>query len=63
MKIGDLVKHKRNGQLGLVIRIEIAMGGNDPFYHIQWANNSNSACWNDEIEPVDKNWYKKQKST
>jgi hypothetical protein len=55
MQVGDLVKHKQGGALGLIVRIEEAEGGHDPLFYVKWANEHQSACWTQEIEIIKKN--------
>ena len=53
MKVGDLVKHKRGGWIGLIVRVEITEGGHDPLYHIKWSDQyPDGRLWHDEIEII-----------
>ena len=53
MKVGDLVKHKRGGWIGLIVRVEITEGGHDPLYHIKWTDQyPDGRLWHDEIEII-----------
>jgi len=54
MKPGDLVKHNKNGFLGIVCNI--AMDPNktavDNLYHIHWVDGAKGTHWNNEIEVI-----------
>jgi hypothetical protein len=52
MQVGDLVKHKKNGHLGLITKIEYAADGHDPMHYIWWTDGAKGACWKNEIEVI-----------
>ena len=52
MKVGDLVKHNKNGFIGVIVKIEYARGGHDPFHYIRWVDGAKGACWSNEVELV-----------
>jgi len=59
MKVGDLVKHKENGYIGLIVGREKAAWGTQalgsPFlYSIQWSDGYTAACWFDELAAINE---------
>jgi hypothetical protein len=52
VQVGDLVKHKKNGHLGLITKIEYAADGHDPMHYIWWTDGAKGACWKNEIEVI-----------
>ena len=51
MKVGDLVKHNKNGFIGVIVKIEDAQSGH-PFHYIRWIDGAKGACWYNEVELV-----------
>ena len=50
MQAGDMVKHKKYGSTGIVVRLE---GVGIPLARIIWTSSSaTGACWPDEIEVI-----------
>ena len=65
MQPGDLVKHKRRGYVGLIVKcderttpfddLHVHVGpASDILYHIEWMNDATGACWYDEIEVINE---------
>ena len=55
MRVGDLVKFKNNGQLGLVVRVfrgPLSIGLADTMYAISWMDGHVGNRWADELEVV-----------
>ena len=51
MKVGDLIKVKKNGTLGVVVRTEEAAQVDDTRLYVIWVNNGKRGmCWEDEVE-------------
>ena len=55
MQIGDLVKHKRKGWVGLITdqtesRLESTMAGF--LWHIQWNSSAEGEHWSTELEVI-----------
>jgi len=46
MQVGDLVKLKKNGMLGLVVRLSMDHLG-DKMYTISWMDGHVGQCWGD----------------
>jgi heat shock protein HspQ len=54
MQVGDLVKHKKNGFLGIVCNIAMDPHKTavDNLYHIIWGNGAKGTHWKGEIEVI-----------
>ena len=51
MKVGDLIKVKKYGTLGVVIRIQEAAQVDDTQLYVFWVNSGKKGmCWEDEVE-------------
>jgi hypothetical protein len=54
VKVGDVVKHKKYGSIGIIVRLEddnVTSGL--PLARIIWTSSSaTGACWPDEIEVI-----------
>jgi len=58
MQVGDLVKFKNNGILGLVVRIfrgPPSIGLADTMYTILWMDGHRGNRWADELEVINAN--------
>ena len=53
MKIGDLVKFKNNGMIGLVINVRMEHLG-DRMYTIAWVDGHTGNRWADELELINE---------
>jgi len=51
MKIGDLVKFKNNGMIGLVVKLLMDHLG-DQMYTITWVDGHTGNRWADELELI-----------
>jgi hypothetical protein len=51
VKVGDLVKFKNNGMLGLVVKLAMVHLG-DEMYTITWTDGHTGPRWADELEVV-----------
>ena len=51
MQVGDLVKFKNNGMLGLVVRLAVSLPG-EKMYTISWIDGHVGNRWDDELEVV-----------
>ena len=55
MHIGDLIRFKKNGALGVIIRVQEAFQVDDPMYHVVWVGNGKrGACWWDEVDVLSR---------
>ena len=53
MQIGDLVKFKNNGMLGLVVKLtKCDLGDRGPGYTISWMDGHTGKRWTDDLELV-----------
>jgi len=51
MKVGDLIKVKKYGTLGVVVRIQEAAQVDDTQLYVFWVNSGKRGmCWEDEVE-------------
>ena len=56
MQVGDLVKFKENGHLGVVIGLgrykTVGTHDSTPWYRVLWTDGSTGKRWNGELEVV-----------
>jgi len=51
MEVGDLIKVKKYGTLGVVVRIQEAAQVDDTQLYVFWVNSGKRGmCWEDEVE-------------
>ena len=52
MQVGDLVKHNKNGYVGLIVSTRLSVAGSGTLYYIKWVDGAQGACWFDEVEVI-----------
>ena len=51
-KIGDLVRHHTKDYVGVIYKIDLTIGGDDPLVYIRWVDGYSGACWFEDIHPL-----------
>ena len=51
-KIGDLVRHQAKDYVGVIYKIDLTIGRDDPLVYIRWAHGYSGACWFEDIHPL-----------
>ena len=52
LQVGDLVKHNKNGYVGLIVSARLSVAGSGTLYYIKWVDGAQGACWFDEVEVI-----------
>jgi len=52
VRVGDLVRHKRNGYIGIITKIEYAESYLRLLSYIMWTDGAQGVCWKNEIEII-----------
>ena len=51
---GDLVRHREMLWVGVVVRVEDTMGGDDPVYHVIYTDSRRGIHWGEEIHLISR---------
>jgi len=53
VKVGDLIKLKKHGTLGIIVRMKKAAQVDDIQLYVTWVNTGKrGTCWGDEVEVI-----------